>query len=136
MDFSAIRVQLEDRRSPLRVVLLTITLELFSIVFHVHARRHEVLRNEPHDALVRPHLGIQPSTATSHRRGAEVEENGFVLAACLSQYVVDVVPEFDLVFSLRSHRCSLLGDSIQEAEIEPRRSSAARSHLPRSAATS
>jgi hypothetical protein len=39
----------------------------------VHARGEKVLVDEPHDTLIRPHLGIQPSAATSHRRGVEVQ---------------------------------------------------------------
>jgi hypothetical protein len=45
----------------------------------VNASRQEILVDEFDHLLIRPHLGIQPSTATSHRRGAEIEENRLVL---------------------------------------------------------
>ena len=79
----------------MRVVLLAVALECVSIVFDVHARGEKVLIHEADDALVRPHLGIQPSTATSHGRGAEIEEDGLGLFLGFFEDVVDVVPELD-----------------------------------------
>jgi hypothetical protein len=39
----------------------------------VHTNRKELRGDEPHDPLVRVHLGFQPSTSGSHRCGGEVD---------------------------------------------------------------
>jgi hypothetical protein len=82
------------------VVLLTVALKRIRIVFDVHARGQKALIHEADDALIRPHLGIQPSTAASHRRGAEVEEDGLVLLLRFLEDGVNIVPEFDFHLSL------------------------------------
>ena len=61
----------------------------------MYPRRHEVVRDKLHHLRIRPHLGIQPSAAPSHRRGAEVEENRLVLLFRLGQHRVHVVSKFD-----------------------------------------
>jgi len=61
----------------------------------VHAGGKKILVDEANYALIRPHLGIQPSTATSHRRGAEVEENGLALRLCVLEDLIYVVAEID-----------------------------------------
>jgi hypothetical protein len=61
----------------------------------MNARRQKIFVDESRHALIRPHLGIQPSTASSHRSGAEIEENRFVLLLRLFEDGVDVVAEFD-----------------------------------------
>ena len=79
----------------MRVVLLAVALESIGIVFDVYARGKKVFIHEADDALVRPHIGIQPSTATSHGRGAKIEEDGLILFPGFFKDVVDVVPELD-----------------------------------------
>src|SRR5215210_550792 len=91
MELVAIRSELEHRRSPLRVVLLAVLLERVRVVLHVHARRNEVLVYELSHPLIRPHLGIQPSTAASHRRRAEIEKHGLAVHLRFSQDVVYIV---------------------------------------------
>jgi hypothetical protein len=61
----------------------------------VHARGQEVLVHEARHAFIRPHLGIQPSTAASQRGGAEVEEHGFLLGLRVLQHLVNIVPKLD-----------------------------------------
>jgi hypothetical protein len=54
-----------------------------------------MFRDEAGDALIRVDLGIQPSASTSHRRGAEVEQDRLALGLCVSQHLIDVVPPLD-----------------------------------------
>ncbi len=54
-----------------------------------------MLVHEPHHAFVRPHLGIQPSTAASHWGGAEVEEDRFLLGLRVLQDLIDVMAKLD-----------------------------------------
>lgn len=61
----------------------------------MNARGKKVLTYEFDHARVRPHLGIQPSTATSHRRGAEIEEDGLVLLLRFLEDSVYIVIELD-----------------------------------------
>jgi hypothetical protein len=49
----------------------------------MNANRYEVARNEFDEARVGIHLGIQPSTARSHRRRAEVEQDELVSGSAL-----------------------------------------------------
>ena len=90
-----IRIELEHRRRPVRVVFLPVALESVRIVFDVHPRGQKVLIHEADDTFVRPHLGIQPSTAPSHRRGAEIQEDGLVLLLCFLEDLVYIVAELD-----------------------------------------
>jgi hypothetical protein len=54
-----------------------------------------MLVHEPHHAFVRPHLGIQPSTAASHWGGAEVEEYRFSLGLRVLQDLINVMAKLD-----------------------------------------
>src|SRR2546421_6241806 len=92
----SVRIQLEDRRGPLRAVTLTESLEVGRLLPHVQTRGDEVLRDEAGDAFIRVDLGIQPSAATSHRRSAEVEQHGLALGLCVAQHLIDVMPPIDL----------------------------------------
>ena len=89
-------VELENRRRPWRLEALADALKGLSLVLHVHSCRQEILIDEAHDALIRPHLGIQPSTATSHRGGAEVQECGFLLCLGVLEDLFHIVLEIDL----------------------------------------
>jgi hypothetical protein len=53
---------------------------------------NEVVLDEAGDALLRIDLGIQPSTTASHRRGAEIQEYGFLPGACIAEYLINVMP--------------------------------------------
>src|SRR5204863_3516793 len=66
---------IEDQNGwrPLRVVTFAKLLECFCLSLYVHAHRDEIVHHEGRDTSVRIHLGIQPSTAASHRRGAEIK---------------------------------------------------------------
>ena len=70
----------QRRRRPLRVEARTQPLELVGILAHMRAHGRELLLDEVHDSRIRIHLGIQPSTAASHRGGAEVEQHRFAAA--------------------------------------------------------
>jgi len=61
----------------------------------MHSRWNEVLIDELHYAGVRPHLGIQPSAAASHRRRAEIEKDRLALLSGCAQGRVGVVAELD-----------------------------------------
>jgi hypothetical protein len=61
----------------------------------VDANGNEIARDELRDALIRIHLGIQPSTATSHRRGAEVEENRLLPRLRFAEDLVEIVTPGD-----------------------------------------
>jgi len=54
-----------------------------------------MLVHEPHHAFVRPHLGIQPSTAASHWGGAEVEEYRLSLGLRVLQDLINVMAKLD-----------------------------------------
>src|SRR5439155_6330646 len=95
MVFHAVRIEQENRRRPRRFVTLAIALERLRVLFHMHARRNKGLGDEARDAWIRPHLGIQPSTATSHWCGAEVEKYRFLLGFGLFQDLIDVVTKVD-----------------------------------------
>jgi hypothetical protein len=77
-------------------IALAESLEVRCLLAHVNSRRNEVLPDETGNPLIRVHLGIQPSTATSHRRGTEVEEDGLLLSSSIVQHLIYVVPPFDL----------------------------------------
>ena len=70
-------------------------LEFRGVILNVYARRNEIFRDEPCDAVIRIDLGIQPGTAASHRSGAEIEEHLPPLAARFFQNFVDVVSPVD-----------------------------------------
>src|SRR5256885_12706861 len=89
-------VELENRRRPGRLEALADALKGLSLVLHVHSCRQEILIDEAHDALIRPHLGIQPSTATSHRRGAEIQKNRPILRLRVVEHLLYVMTEIDL----------------------------------------
>jgi len=61
----------------------------------MHTGGEKSLVDEPHDALIRPHLGVQPSTATSHRRGAEIEQHGLPLRLGVLEDSIHIVAEID-----------------------------------------
>ena len=94
------------------VVHLPVTLERFGILFHVNSRWQEVLVDEPNHPLIRPHLGIQPSTAASHRGGAEIEQNGLVL---LLRFFEDGIC---VVAKCYFHR-SLLAEIVKQTNCTP-----------------
>src|SRR6266513_5833690 len=96
MLLDAIYVELENRRRPWGLEALADALKGLSLVLHVHSCRQEILIDEAHDALIRPHLGIQPSTATSHRRGAEIQKHRLILCLCVFEDLIHVVTEIDL----------------------------------------
>ena len=95
MPLVPVRVELEDRRRPLRPVALTKALVILRLLADMDASGSEVIGDELSDALVRVDLGIQPSTPPSHRRGAEVQQHGPPLRPCLVEYTVDVMPPRD-----------------------------------------
>src|SRR5438876_7602576 len=91
----AVGIKLENRRGPRRVVPLAVAFEFRRVVLHVHPGGQEMLVHEPHHAFVRPHLGIQPSTATSHWGGAEVEEYRLLLGVRVLQDLINVMAKLD-----------------------------------------
>lgn len=74
VSFDTFGIEHQDRRCPLRGVSGAESLEFIGLFPHMNPHGNEVLLDEAGYPLVRVHLGIQPSTTTSHRRGAEVEE--------------------------------------------------------------
>ena len=92
MVFLPIGIQLEKRRGPQRRVLFTNSLEVLGLLAHVQPHRNEIFLDEPCDAVLRVHLGIQPSAAASHGCGAEIEEDWLVLSSSVIERLVDVPP--------------------------------------------
>ena len=88
-------IEQEKRRRPLFLIALAVSLDRLGIILHVDTGGKKILVHEAYDALIRPHLGVQPSTATSHRRGAEVEECGFLLCLGVLEDLFHIVPEID-----------------------------------------
>jgi hypothetical protein len=74
----------------------------------VHANRNEGLLDELYDSRIRVHLGIQPSAAASHRRGAEIEQHLAAGRGCIAQRGIEVVSPGDLT-GCRRH-CSSFPD--------------------------
>ncbi len=95
MTLDTLGVELENRRGPRRVVPLAVAFEFRRVVLYVHPGRQEMLVHEPHHAFVRPHLGIQPSTAASHWGGAEVEEYRLSLGLRVLQDLINVMAKLD-----------------------------------------
>ena len=90
-----IEIEQENRRSPLGLVAFAVSLERLGVVLHMHTGREKILVDEAHDALIRPHLGVQPSTATSHGRGAEVQQHGLALRLGVLEDLIHIVTEID-----------------------------------------
>ena len=96
MLFDTIGIEQENRRGPLCLIALAVSLERLGIILHVDTGGKKIFVHEAYDALIRPHLGIQPSTATSHRGGAEVQECGFLLCLGVLEDLFHIVLEIDL----------------------------------------
>src|SRR2546425_638631 len=95
MTLDTLGIELENRGGPRRAVPLAVAFEFRRVVLYVHPGRQEMLVHEPHHAFVRPHLGIQPSTAASHWGGAEVEEDRLSLGLRVLQDLIDVMAKLD-----------------------------------------
>src|SRR5438034_10792450 len=54
-----------------------------------------MLVHKANDPFIRPHLGIQPSAATSHRGCVEVEKYGFLLRFGFFEDLIDVLAKAD-----------------------------------------
>src|SRR5437867_13210712 len=91
----AVGIEQQNRRGPRRLESLAEPLEGLSFVLHVHAGGKKTLVDVPYHPLIRPHLGIQPSAASSHRCGAEVEQNGLALRLRILEDLIHVVAEID-----------------------------------------
>ena len=78
--FFAIGVCDHDRRRPRGVE----TVKVFGILLEMNIERNEVLVDKGRDFGVLVRLGFQPSTCTSRRRGAEIDQQRFVLFLCLA----------------------------------------------------
>ena len=89
------RVKLEDSGRPWSVVFLSILLKQRRVIFDVNACSDEVVVDEFDDPGVRPHLGIQPSTAASHRSSAEVEQHRLIRLCRLGEHRIYVVTKTD-----------------------------------------
>ena len=77
----ALRIENDQRRRPLRAE----TLETLRMLFDMYLDRDEMLVDELRDAFIRVYLGIQPSACPSHRRGAKIEQNVFLLGSRVIQ---------------------------------------------------
>src|SRR2546425_6278871 len=95
MLLDAVGIEQENRRRPRRLVTFAVLLECRRIVLHVYAGGKKILIDKAHDALIGPHLGVQPSTTTSHRRGAEIQQHGPLLSLGVLEDLIHVVPEID-----------------------------------------
>src|SRR5436309_8608329 len=95
MTLDTLGVELENRRGPRRVVPLAVAFDFRRVVLYVHPGRPGMLVHEPHHAFVRPHLGIQQSTAASHWGGAEVEEYRLSLGLRVLQDLINVMAKLD-----------------------------------------
>lgn len=87
----AIRIELEDRGSPVSSESLTEALEVCGVVPDVDSRGKKIFRDESRYAFIRIHLGIQPSTAASHRCRAEIEKHGSLLRPRVFQHLIHIV---------------------------------------------
>ena len=96
MTLGAIRVQHENCRRPLCSVFRAQSLEFFSLITNVDAHGNEIFRDEARYALIGIHLGIQPSTATSHRSCAKIEQYRFLLRAGFLKRVFKILLPGDL----------------------------------------
>ena len=96
MLFDPSGVEQENRGGPRRLIAFTVFFERLPIILHVDAGGKKIVVHEAYDAFIRPHLGIQPSTATSHRGGAEVQECGFLLCLGVLEDLFHIVLEIDL----------------------------------------
>jgi putative membrane protein len=96
MPLDAVRVELENRRRPLRVEAFRESLVVGRLVLDVEASRNEAVGDEPGDAFVGIDLGFQPSASASHRGGGEVQQNRTPLAGRFFQNAVDVVSPCDV----------------------------------------
>ena len=77
-------------------------MEVSGVFLEVRCYRKEILINESRDFIVVIRFGLQPNTSASSRRGAEVEQQGFLVSLCLIERSIYVfVP-------LNSHFQSLL----------------------------
>jgi hypothetical protein len=61
-----------------------------TVALHVHAHGQENRGDEFHHAGIRIHLGIQPSTAASHRGGGEIHQDIAPLLASRGENLIDV----------------------------------------------
>src|SRR4030081_556600 len=95
MSLDPICIEQQNRRGPRRLIAFAISLERFASILYVHTAGEKILIDEAHNPLVRPHLGIQPSTATSHRGGAEVQQYGLPLRLGILENLIHVVAEID-----------------------------------------
>jgi hypothetical protein len=57
----------------------------------VHADWNEILLDELRDPRVGIHLGIQPSTAASHRGGGEIQQHVTLLRTCVFERALQIV---------------------------------------------
>ena len=94
--FDAVGIQEEDGRRPLRAVLRAESLEVCGLLLDMHARGQKVVCYETYDARVWPYLGIQPSTAPSHRGGVEIQKDGTVLDFRGVEGRVNIMPPWNL----------------------------------------
>src|SRR5213078_1115618 len=104
MLLDAVGIEQKNRRRPRRLVTFAVLLECRRIVLHVYAGGNKILIDKAHDALVGPHLGVQPSTATSHRRGAEIEQHGLPLRLGVLEDSIHIVAEIDFHVSFLLYR--------------------------------
>ena len=114
MTLDALRIDLEDRRRPLRAETLPQSPELFRLLLHVHAHGKEALFDEVRDPFIGIDLGIQPGTPRSHRRRAEIEEQPALLALRLLDRRFRVASPVD------HHDSLLVPGPTREAHIGPR----------------
>ena len=57
----------------------------------MNSRGKKIFRDESRYAFIRIHLGIQPSTAASHRCRAEIQKDGSLLCPRVFQYLIHIV---------------------------------------------
>jgi hypothetical protein len=88
-------IELEQGGRPVGAVLFAILLEVRRLLSHVQSRGYEVLLDEAGHALLRIDLGIQPSTAASHRRGTEIQQHGLLPRVGIAEDPIDIMPPRD-----------------------------------------
>src|SRR6266446_1132737 len=127
MTLDTLGIELENRGGPQRIVPLAVAFEFRRVLLHVHPGGQEMLVHEPHHAFVRPHLGIQPSTAASHWGGAEVEEYRFLLGLRVLQDLINVMAKLDWHWHARGWqpRVNIAGPSTRTGH-EPHNSNTKR----------
>ena len=104
MPFNSVRIEYQHSGCPQRIE----TVEVGGMFFDVCLEWDEVFVDECRDLIVAVRLGFQPSTSTSGRRRAEIDEQGFLVVFCFGECRVGIsYPIYfhsRLLFATKKHK--------------------------------